>query len=253
MKSKSLLLLSLLLVASIILTACGASAPATSAATEEPQQPVATPSTGGGSGSSSGGSLALDPANVSGEKALAAVGYLYEGLVRVKDGKAAGALAESFQVSDDGLEYTFNLRSGVTFHDGSALNADAVIANFNRWFDPQDANRGSGKFEAWAANFGGFKGETTTDGKSKSQYDGIEKVNDFTVLVHLNTPDADFLTKIATPAFSIVSPASFAGGDGGTGAYKFVSGDDSNITLAPFAGYWDAAAVPSAGMDAPLK
>ncbi len=223
-----------------MLAACGASEAAVPTTAPKPK---ATPATG----AAAGGNLSLDPANASGEKQLAAVGYLYEGLVRMQDGKLAPALAETVLTSDDGLEYTFNLRPGVTFHDGSVLNADAVVANFSRWFDANDANRGSGKFEAWASNFGGFKGE------SKSQYDGIEKVNDFTVLVHLNAPDADFLTKLTNPAFSIASPASFAGGDGGTGAYKFSSGDASKVTLEPFAGYWDTAAVPTSNMEAPLK
>jgi peptide/nickel transport system substrate-binding protein len=247
MKNKHLLLLSLLLIASMVLAACGGGAPA---ATQAPQ---ATPATSGGTGGGSGTSPALDPANASGDKAVAAIGYVYEGLVRLQDGAPVGVLAQSFEVSEDGLEYTFFLRPGATFHDGSALNADAVILNFNRWFDPADANRGSGAFAAWAKNFNGFKGEVNADGKPKSQYDGIEKVNDYTVLVHLNTPDADFVTKIADPAFAIVGAAGFAGGDGGTGPYVIAGGDDATLKLEPFAGYWDAAAVPTSGMEAPLK
>jgi len=130
-------------------------------------------------------SFSVDPANV--KKDI--VGYLYEGLVRVQDGKVIGARAESFTVSEDGLDYILNLRSGATFHDGSTFDAHVVIKNFNRWYDPKDANRGDGDFFAWASNFGGFKDETTSDGKAKSIYDGIEQVNDFTVLIHLNTRD----------------------------------------------------------------
>jgi len=193
----------------------------------------------------------LDPANTTGDNA--AVGYLYESLVRVQDGVTVGALAESFTVSEDGLDYIFNLRPGVAFHDSSTLNADMVIANFNRWFDPNSVNRGSGEFAAWAENFGGFKGETAEDGKMKSQYDGVEKVDDYTVLVHLNTPDPEFLTKLANPAFSIVSPNSFAAGDGGSGAYKFSKGSASSVTLEPFPGYWDSSAIPSESVEVPLK
>jgi peptide/nickel transport system substrate-binding protein len=153
----------------------------------------------------------LDPANATSDNARAAVGYLYEGLVGLEDGNPVGVLAESFTVSEDGLDYIFNLRPGVNFHDGTALNADAVVANFNRWFDPEDPNRGSGEFSAWASNFGGFRGEFTDEGAAKSIYDGIEKVNDFTVLVHLNTQDPDFLVKLSDSAFSIVSPNAFGG------------------------------------------
>jgi ABC-type transport system substrate-binding protein len=244
MKNNRLLLLSFLLIASMILAACGGS----SAPAEEAPKPAATPATAGGNTPT-----ALDPANESGEKVRAAVSYVYEGLVTMKEDELAPALAEVVEVSDDGLEYTFNLRPGVTFHDGATLNADLVIANFNRWFDPKDPNRGSGKFEAWVKNFKGFKGETTSDGKPKSQYDGAEKVNDFTVLVHLNTPDPDFLKKLTDPAFVISSPAGFTGGDGGSGPYKMGKSDAAKVMLEPFAGYWDKAAVPAKGMEAPLK
>ncbi len=197
--------------------------------------------------------LSLDPANATGENARALVRYLYEGLVRMDGNNVVGALAESYTVSEDGLDYIFNLRPGVTFHDGTALTADVMIANFNRWFDPNDPNRGSGEFAAWRTNFGGFKGDVTAEGKPLSIYDGIEKVDDMTVLVHLNTPDPDFLKKLTDPAFSIVSPQAFDGGDGGSGPYRFAGLSGSTVTLEPFPGYWNPSAIPSSGMDVPLK
>ena len=246
MKNTRFLLLSLLMIAGLLLAACGGGA-----STDTAPQPTSAAATS--AAPVSGAELVLDPANETGDNARAAVGYLYEGLVRIQDGTPVGALAESFTVSEDGLDYIFNLRPGVTFHGDSALNADVVVANFNRWFDPNDANRGSGEFAAWATNFGGFKGDVLEDGKPKSQYDGIEKVNDLTVLVHLNTPDVDFLTKLSDPAFSIVNSNAFNRGDGGTGAYKFASLSGSTATLEPFAGYWDTAAIPGNNMDVPLQ
>lgn len=253
MKHNKTLWITLLMVGALLLAACGGTG--TAAPTEETgsggaTEPAATPQ-GTEESNSASSDLTLDPANASGDNALAVVGYLYEGLVKVTDGAVVPALASSYTVSEDGLDYIFNLRPGVTFHDGSALNADVVVLNFNRWFNPNDANRGSGDFAAWVENFGGFLGELTEDGKPKSNYDGIEKVDEFTVLVHLNTVDPDFLTKLANPAFSIVSASAFAGGDGGTGAYQFESSDGSNITLAPFAGYWDAAMLPTESMTVP--
>lgn len=60
--------------------------------------------------------------------------YVWEPLIAAgEDGKPVGKLAESWEMSDDGKEWTFTLRDGVTFHDGEKLNADAVIANFDRW------------------------------------------------------------------------------------------------------------------------
>ena len=61
---------------------------------------------------------------------------IYESLLRFKKGTAAAevepALAESWTISDDGLVYTFNLRKGVKFHDGTPFNAEAVKFNFDR-------------------------------------------------------------------------------------------------------------------------
>lgn len=65
----------------------------------------------------------------------------YEGLVRYKPDSTEieGALAETFDVAPDGLTYTFHLRSGVTFHDGTALDAAAVQGSFERRTDVDSA------------------------------------------------------------------------------------------------------------------
>jgi peptide/nickel transport system substrate-binding protein len=254
MKNSKTLWISLLLMGALLIAACGTGATApteeTGSGGGEATEPAATPQ--GTEENTASSDLTLDPANASGDNALALVGALYEGLVKVgDDGAVVPVLAASYTVSEDGLDYIFNLRPGVTFHDGSALNADVVVLNFNRWFNPNDANRGSGDFAAWVENFGGFLGELTEDGKPKSTFDGAEKVDEFTVLLHLNTVDSDFLTKLSNPAFSIVSANAFAGGDGGTGAYQFESSDGSNVTVAPFAGYWDPAMVPGESMTVP--
>lgn len=250
MKSKKMTLFVVLLMTGVLIAACGGgTAPATEtqipAETQAPIEATATIQP------ASTVDLKLDPANLTSDNAKAAVPYLYEGLVRMQDGTVVGALASSFTVSEDGLDYIFDIRTGVTFHDGTRLNADVVVLNFNRWFDPADANRGTGEYAAWTANFGGFKGELTEDGKLKSQVDGIEKQDEFTVIIHLNTPDPDLLTKLTDPAFSIMSAASFAGNDGGSGAYKAASNDGTTITLEPFAGYWDPTLIPSENLEIP--
>jgi len=262
--NKRLVLVSMLLIAGILLAACGGGAASEDGSAQAPEAtPVSSdagsatdagPSTDSGSGGDPimvMADLNLDPANLSSDNAVAAAGYLYEGLVSMQDGAVTGVLATDATVSEDGLDYVFTLRQGVNFHDGSTLNSDVVVLNFNRWFDPADANRGSGEFAAWVANFGGFKGEVDEEGKPKSQVDGIEKVDEFTFIIHLNTPDPDLLSKLTDPAFSITSAVNFAGNDGGSGPYKAVSSDGTNLTLEPFAGYWDAASIPSEGMQAP--
>ena len=77
---------------------------------------------------------ALDPALVNDFGSLELCANIYEGLFRFK-GETCDVepcLAESYDVSDDGLTYTFKLREGVTFHDGTAFDASAVVTNFER-------------------------------------------------------------------------------------------------------------------------
>ena len=58
---------------------------------------------------------------------------IFEGLTRYQaDGSIAPGLAESWEISEDGLEYTFALRSGVTFHDGTAFSAEDVKFSLDR-------------------------------------------------------------------------------------------------------------------------
>ena len=60
-------------------------------------------------------------------------GNVYEGLIKLNDdGSLSNLLAEDYEVSDDGLTYTFTLRDGVTFHSGKELTASDVKASFER-------------------------------------------------------------------------------------------------------------------------
>jgi nickel transport system substrate-binding protein len=71
----------------------------------------------------------INPHLYSGE--MSAQNMVFEGLTKNEGGKVVPALAESWKISDDGMEYTFHLRKGVTFTDGSPLNAKAVKQNID--------------------------------------------------------------------------------------------------------------------------
>ena len=58
---------------------------------------------------------------------------IYEGLVKYVDGEIVPVLAEDWSLSEDGTQLTFNLRQGVTFHDGEPFNAEAAITNIEAW------------------------------------------------------------------------------------------------------------------------
>ena len=88
---------------------------------------------------------------------------IFEPLVAFKPGttEVIPWLAERWEVSDDLLTWTFYLREGVKFHDGTDLDAEAVAFNFERWWDPDNPYHvgHTGSFVHWVYYFGGFKGE----------------------------------------------------------------------------------------------
>ena len=156
-------------------------------------------------------------------------------------------LATDWSASADGLTWTFTLRQGVTFHDGTAFNAEAVVFNVNRWWDPEFEYgfRSAGKlYESWTYLFSGFKGDET------SILVDVQAVDEFVVVFTLAQPFASFPAAIASSYFGIASPAAIqqAGADYGrpsslavgTGPFVFEewkSGD--RITLSKFDSYWE--------------
>lgn len=109
------------------------------------------------------------------------------------DGSFSPWLAEKWTVSDDSTEYTFELREGVTFHDGEPFDADAVKANFDRIADPETQS-------AQAASMLGA-----------DFYAGTEVVDELTVKVTFTQPYAPFLQAASTPQLGFYSPAVLAG------------------------------------------
>jgi len=88
-----------------------------------------------------------------------------------------GDLAESWEVSDDGLTYTFKLRQGVQWHDGEPFNADDVVYSMEKMVDPE-RSRVAGYLPA---------------------LESVEKVDDYTVIVHTSYVSAGFLLQLAGP------------------------------------------------------
>lgn len=191
-------------------------------------------------------SISLDPALTQDPDSLTICQYLYEGLVRLDAaGSPQPALAESWIVSDDQLDYIFTLKSGLKFSDGSPITPDIVVDNFNRWFDKNDPLHKNGNYQTWETIFLGFNGEKDDNKRPKSPVDGIQKVDVNTVLIHLNRPVPELLTDLANPAFAILSTDALSSGDYGTqgsdiissGPYSVSSWTDSGITLSPNPNY----------------
>ena len=111
----------------------------------------------------SGDSVGLDPVDESDLESVMVCAQILEPLVTFEPGttQVVPALAERWEVSDDLLTWTFTLRPGIKFHDGTDLDAEAVAFNFERWWDSDNPYHvgHTGNFFHWSSYFGGFKGE----------------------------------------------------------------------------------------------
>jgi len=181
--------------------------------------------------------------------------HIFEGLTRYTPGstEVEPALATEWTASEDGLTWTFKLRSGVKFHDGTEFNADAVVWNFNRWFDAAHPQHfADWEFEYWKSMFQGLKDETNEDGTPKSVFASAEAVDAATVKLTLNRPSAPLLQNLAMSNFAFSSPTAVeAAGSAygtpngspiasGTGPYKVAEWvKDDRLLLETNADYWD--------------
>ena len=161
----------------------------------------------------------LDPALSTDVPTGRAVAYLFDGLTRFDpDAKVEPALAERWDVSADGLTYTFHLHSGVTFHDGSPFTARNVLASWQRALDPAT--------KSGAAQFlFGIKGAREFNAGTAKTLTGVAVKDDSTVVVTLSEPFAIFPKLLAMPVAAAVPttiPANFGEHPIGTGPWKLV-------------------------------
>ncbi|MGC9418611.1 MAG: ABC transporter substrate-binding protein [Rhodovulum sp.] len=179
---------------------------------------------------------ALDPAAVTAVNDFRILMNVYDGLVRYKSGtlEVEPALATDWEISEDGTVYTFTLREGVKFHDGSDFNAEAVKFNFDRMLDENHPFHDTGPFPL-AFFF--------------SSVESVEAVDPLTVKFTLSQPYAPFLSNLAYPTGLIVSPAAveqhgadFGRNPSGTGPFKFVEWRSNEaVVVEANPDYWDGA------------
>ncbi|MDD9858448.1 MAG: ABC transporter substrate-binding protein [Gammaproteobacteria bacterium] len=178
----------------------------------------------------------LDPAAVTAVNDFRILMNLYDGLVRYKDGalEVEPSLAENWEISDNGLVYTFNLREKVKFHDGTAFNADAVVFNFKRMLDEEHPYHDTGPFPL-SFFF--------------SAIDDVEAVGAHSVRFTLKEPYAPFLSNLAYPTGLIVSPTAvkrhgqdFGRFPSGTGPFQFSEWEsNSKVVLERNEQHWNGA------------
>lgn len=153
----------------------------------------------------------LDPTDIGDAPSSLVAGHIMDHLVgRDADGNDVGHLAESWDISDDGLVWTFHLRQGVTFHDGSAFDAEVVKWHFDRVMTGDGPAR--------------FRGQWT------SVVASVEILDSHTVAFHLNAPNAAFINLViqtnggyimSKQAYETMGAEAFSLAPVGTGPFIF--------------------------------
>jgi peptide/nickel transport system substrate-binding protein len=191
-------------------------------------------------------SVSLDPINMADTESSKVCRQIFDGLLDFapESTDVVPALAtEVPQPENGGLQYTFNLREGVKFHDGEPLNAEAVVFNFERWrFTDNEYHTGGGsqttEFSYYSAMFNGYDDDSVIE--------SVEAVDDYAVRFTLKEPQGPFLKNVAMITFAMASPKAirenvenFWQEPVGTGPFKFVSWDKgSQLKLEKNADWW---------------
>lgn len=168
----------------------------------------------------------LDPYDANDTLSQAISKSFYQGLFGFdKDAKLINVLAESYTTSEDGLTYTFKLRQGVKFHDGTDFNAEAVKAVFDRVTNPDNHLKRYNMFKRIAKT---------------------EVVDPYTVKITLDAPYSAFINSLAHPSAIMISPAALkkygkeiAFHPVGTGPFQFEEWNATDyMKVKKFDGYW---------------
>ena len=177
----------------------------------------------------------LDPAYVDDGESAQVMVQIYENLLQYADDSCeiVPGLAESYEVSDDGLTYTLHLRSGVKYHDGTDFNAAAAKASLERQLEPNRTDD---------MPYAAFTFGSEADGNGIAS---VEAPDDTTLVITLRAVSSAFLANLAMcMASPIVSPTAAEAGTlmenpVGTGAYKFVSWTkNSDVKMTRYDDYW---------------
>lgn len=197
----------------------------------------------------------FDPALVADTESYRVTRQVLEGLLTIDPvtGAPAASLATAWRELNDGLGYTFSLRKGVKFQDGTAFDAEAVCTNFERWYTLPAATRGDGSAVMFKQVFRAF-----SDDPKNSLFHGCHVDGPLMVTLSLNMRLTGFLQALTLPAFAISSPTALAGGSAntldqtlsgtkvskyalhpvGTGPFTFASARSGTVTLRANPAYW---------------
>ena len=192
----------------------------------------------------------LDTVDARGPQSLVVTTQISENLLAHAPGgtELIPRLATGWSANPESTVWTFTLREGVLFHDGTPFDAEAVKFNFDRWNDPEHpySFRGAGKtYVPWGWIFGGPRGQG-------SILDRVDVDGPHTVSLHMTAPAPFLPSLLASPFIQFHSPTAVmaAGvaygtpvvGSVGTGAFRFDAWiEGEQVTLLANPEYWDGA------------
>jgi peptide/nickel transport system substrate-binding protein len=201
-----------------------------------------------------GAPTTFDPFYASDGETFRVTRQIFENLIGIEPGGTEGVpeLATSWEGSEDGLTWTFELQDGVTFHDGTEFNAEAVCANFERWADQNEVGQNPAVAYYYGNDFG--FGED-------SLYESCEATDELTAEVTISRATGKFPMVLSQSSYAIQSPTAMeeynandvaAEGEAfvypeyaqehptGTGPFMFESYDNAGgtVTLTRFDDYW---------------
>lgn len=184
----------------------------------------------------------LDPQTVENNESGFVMSTIFDSIVMYKPGSSevGPGLAQSWTVSPDGKLYTFKIRRGVKFHDGTPLNAKTIAEDLDRAINPDNpcyvlGRKGVDTFDEFT--FGSAKGGTAVR---------ISVLDDYTLRFALPEPNAPFLTNLAMVWTGIMSPAATkqyncdaSQHPVGTGPFRFVEAvRNDHVTVEANRDYW---------------
>jgi peptide/nickel transport system substrate-binding protein len=175
----------------------------------------------------------LDPALASDGETFRVTESIYEGLVALKPGttKVIPKLATKWKSSNGGKTWTFWLRKGVKFHDGTPFNSAAVCANFNRWYNWSGPFQDPSATFYYQAIYGGFK-HNEVSGLQPPLYRSCRAAGAYKAIIRLRKASGTFFPSLVIAPFAMQSPTAMKkyGADQGelrngtfraTGSYAF--------------------------------
>ncbi len=172
----------------------------------------------------------MDPAKTLGGPD-GALGHIFSGLVMLdSDLQVQPDLAAGWEVSENGLLYTFYLNPNATFHDGRPLTAHDVAYSWERAADPQTE---SDTVMTYLGNIAGVREKVAGEA---AEIEGLRVIDDHVFSVRLAEPDVTFLAKLAYPVSFVVDRANVddAGWEhnpNGSGPFKLQTWQDDDLII----------------------